>query len=188
MSTNAGARVQSADETATLAGGCFWCLEAAFRELEGVRSVTPGYMGGSRRRPTYGEVCAGDTGHAEVVQIRFDPRVIAYRSLLEAFFALHDPTTPNRQGHDVGSQYRSAVFFHSASQRDEARAMIGALEHEAVFRDPIVTEIVPAGDFWPAEDYHRDYFRGHGEEPYCRLVIAPKLAEFRRRHAARLKR
>ncbi len=178
----------SGTEIATLAGGCFWCLESVFRELAGVRSVVCGYMGGTRPRPSYREVCAGDTGHAEVVQIGYDPAIVSYGELLDVFFAIHDPTTPERQGNDIGSQYRSAVFFHTRSQQEQAQRAIRELGARGVFADPIVTEVTPAGDFWPAEDYHQQYYRNHAGEPYCRVVVAPKLAEFRRRFAARLKR
>ncbi|HCX34330.1 MAG TPA: peptide-methionine (S)-S-oxide reductase [Rhodocyclaceae bacterium] len=188
MSASAVPADDSAVEIATLAGGCFWCLEAVFREIDGVVAVVSGYMGGTRTRPTYREVCAGDTGHAEVVRIRFEPKVLDYRTLLEAFFAIHDPTTRDRQGNDVGSQYRSAIFFHSPQQRDHALGMIRELEAKRAFADPVVTEVLPSGDFWPAEDYHQEYFAGHSGEPYCTLVIAPKLRDFRRRFAARLRR
>ena len=160
-------------ETATLAGGCFWCLEAVFRRLKGVDSVVSGYMGGATPNPTYREVCAGNTGHAEVVQIRFDPAVISYAQLLEVFFAIHDPTTLNRQGSDRGTQYRSAIFYHSPEQLAAAEAAI--LREQAAWPDPIVTELATAEVFYPAEDSHQDYFANNTYQPYCQFVVAPKL-------------
>jgi len=174
-------------ETATLAGGCFWCTEAVFDELEGVLEVVPGYAGGHVPNPTYEQVCTGTTGHAEAVQITFDPDRISYRELLEVFFSVHDPTTLNRQGPDVGHQYRSAIFTHSPEQDQVARRVIAELERQRVWPDPIVTEVVPFTNFYPAEDYHRDYYRRHPDQAYCAAVIAPKLEKFRKRHAARLK-
>ncbi len=173
--------------TATLAGGCFWCLEAAFVLLEGVRGVTSGYMGGDLRDPSYEAVCTGTSGHAEVVRIEFDLAVVDYATLLEVFFAVHDPTTLNRQGNDVGTQYRSAIFWHDAAQQTTAKAVIAGLEAENTFGRPIVTELAPATTFWPAEAVHEDYFRRHPGQPYCRYVIAPKLDKLRTRFAARLK-
>ncbi|MBX6351095.1 MAG: peptide-methionine (S)-S-oxide reductase MsrA [Clostridia bacterium] len=175
---------------ATFAGGCFWCLEPVFSDLEGVLSAVPGYSGGHVKNPSYEDVCTGTTGHAEAVQVEFDPRRISYRDLLEVFFAAHDPTTPNRQGEDVGHQYRSAIFFHTPEQEAEARRIVAEL---GAAPDPhwegrrIVTEIQPFRAFYPAEDYHRDYFRRNPDKGYCRLVIAPKYAKFRQRFAARLK-
>ncbi|MCP5277891.1 MAG: peptide-methionine (S)-S-oxide reductase MsrA [Thiobacillus sp.] len=174
-------------ETATLAGGCFWCLESAFNRLRGVESAVSGYMGGRVEQPTYKQICGGDTGHAEVVQVRFDPDVIGYDDLLQVFFALHDPTTLNRQGNDVGTQYRSAIFFHDPAQEAKARAMIAQLTAEQVFPNPIVTEVTPAPTFWPAEEYHQGYADQNPAQPYCMFVVAPKLAKFRARFAARLK-
>lgn len=174
-------------EIATLAGGCFWCLEAVYVRHEGVASVTSGYMGGHVPNPTYRAVCEGDTGHAEVVQIAFDPTVVSYRDLLEVFFAIHDPTTKDRQGNDVGSQYRSAVFWHTPAQAAEARAMIESLTRERVFPAPIVTEVTEASTFTPAEDYHRDYFERNPGQPYCQFIVAPKVAKFRAKFARRLK-
>ena len=174
-------------ETATLAGGCFWCLEAVFQQLKGVTSVASGYAGGTVPNPTYEAVCTGRTGHAEVVQVEFDPAVIAYRDLLDVFFTMHDPTTLNQQGGDVGTQYRSAIFFHSPEQEHAARAAIAALETEKVWDDPIVTEIVPLTAFYPAEQYHRDYFNRNGNQPYCRAVVAPKVAKFRKHYLEKLK-
>ncbi len=176
-------------EIATLAGGCFWCLEAVFDRLQGVESVESGYMGGHKENPTYEEVCEGETGHAEVVRVAFDPQKLPYADLLEVFFAIHDPTTRNRQGNDAGPQYRSAIFFHSPEQEKAARAMVEALGRDKVFRKPIVTEIVPAATYYPAEAGHQEYYdRMAGRNPYCAWVIEPKLADFRREFAARLKK
>jgi len=156
---------------ATLAGGCFWCLEAVFQQLKGVSKVTSGYAGGKRPNPTYEQVCTGTTGHAEVVQVEFDPAVISYRDLLDVFFTIHDPTTLNQQGADTGTQYRSAIFFHSPDQhRDAAAALADA---QKTWDDPIVTEIVPLTEFYPAEEYHRDYYLRNPNQGYCRVVIAP---------------
>jgi len=173
-------------EKATLGGGCFWCLEAAFLELRGVTDVVPGYAGGHVPDPTYEQVCMGTTGHAEVVQITFDPSVISYRDLLEVFFALHDPTTPDRQGNDVGPQYRSIILYHDEQQRQTAEAVIRELEASGVYEAPIVTEVVPLKAFYPAEPYHHRYYQRHPWQPYCRVVIAPKLAKLRQQFADRL--
>lgn len=172
---------------ATLAGGCFWCLEAAFEQLAGVERVTSGYAGGQVANPSYEAVCGGDTGHAEVVQLQFDPAVISFRDLLGVFFAIHDPTTLNRQGHDVGTQYRSAVFFHDAEQERVAREVIAGLERDRIFDDSIVTEVVPLERFWPAEAYHHQYFRRNPYQPYCMAVVAPKVAKVRKSFFDRLK-
>ncbi len=172
---------------ATLAGGCFWCLEAAFEQLAGVERVTSGYAGGQVANPSYEAVCGGDTGHAEVVQLQFDPAVISFRELLGVFFTIHDPTTLNRQGHDVGTQYRSAVFYHDAEQERVAREVIAGLEKEKIFDDPIVTEVVPLDRFWPAEAYHHQYFRRNPYQPYCMAVVAPKVAKLRKHFFDRLK-
>lgn len=172
---------------ATLAGGCFWCLEAVFAALRGVSRVASGYMGGALERPTYEQVCGGATGHAEVVRIEFDPSVITFPELLEVFFAIHDPTTLNRQGNDVGSQYRSAIYWHDAAQLAEAEAAIARLTAAAAFPAAIVTEVSEAGQFWPAEDYHDDYYAKHPNQPYCQFVVAPKVAKLRAKFAARLK-
>lgn len=174
-------------EVATLAGGCFWCLEAAFDQLRGVEEVQSGYTGGTIPNPTYEQVCTGRTGHAEAVEIAFDPEVISYRELLEVFFAIHDPTTRNRQGADVGPQYRSAIFYHTPAQREEAERMIAELNAGGVWGAPIVTEVVPCGVFYPAEEYHRDYFRRHPDQAYCQAVIAPKVAKLRQRYREKLK-
>jgi peptide-methionine (S)-S-oxide reductase len=183
MNERAGGR----SETATLAGGCFWCLEAVFEQLEGVEKVVSGYAGGHVANPTYEHVCTGATGHAEVVQIRFDPDRISYRELLEFFFAFHDPTTPDRQGADVGTQYRSAIFYHSPEQQAVAREAIEALTRERVFETPIVTQLLPLEMFYSAEDYHQGYYRSHADQPYCRATITPKMAKLRAKYAARLK-
>lgn len=169
-------------ETATLAGGCFWCLEPAFEELRGVREVTVGYAGGDGPSPTYEQVCTGTTGHAEVAQVVFDPEEISYRDLLHVFFTVHDPTQLNRQGADVGTQYRSMILTHDDAQRETAENVIRELEREGVW-EGIVTEVVPLERFWPAEPYHQGYYRKHPEQGYCQAVIRPKLAKFRKRHA-----
>ena len=165
---------------ATLAGGCFWCLEAVYDDLRGVEHVQSGYMGGESLNPTYEEVCGGRSGHAEVVQVAFDPTVLTFSELLEVFFAIHDPTTLNRQGHDVGTQYRSAIFYHSPEQEAAARQAIANLTKSGEFPDPIVTEVTPAEPFYQAEPYHDDYFLKNTNQPYCQLVVAPKVAKFRK--------
>jgi peptide-methionine (S)-S-oxide reductase len=175
-------------ETATLAGGCFWCLEAVFLELKGVEKVESGYAGGDLPSPTYEQVCSGNTGHAEVVRVTFDPSVISYRELLEIFFTIHDPTTLNRQGADVGTQYRSAIFFHSVAQKATAEQVIAALEAEHVWGSRIVTQVVPYETFYEAEEYHRDYYRRNPEQGYCRIVIAPKVSKLRKAFFEKLKR
>jgi peptide-methionine (S)-S-oxide reductase len=176
-------------EIATLAGGCFWCLEAVFDELQGVESVESGYMGGKTPKPTYDDVCGGGTGHAEVVRVTFDPAVLPYEALLGVFFSIHDPTTLNRQGNDVGTQYRSAIFFHGAEQERIARSFVERLTKEKLFSKPIVTQIAPASEFHVAEDYHQEYFRRvGGGNPYCSFVIEPKVAKFRKQYLERLKR
>ena len=174
-------------ETATLGGGCFWCLEAVFERVEGVVEVVSGYAGGKRANPTYEQVCSGATGHAEVVQVSFDPAAIGFGDVLEIFLAIHDPTTPNRQGADVGTQYRSAIFYADEGQREIAEATLRALDDEGVYDAPIVTEVAPLDAFWPAEAYHREYFRRNPAQPYCQVVVAPKVAKFRKRFAHRLR-
>ncbi len=174
-------------EVATLAGGCFWCLDAVFRGLNGVEQVVSGYAGGTVPNPSYEAVCTGRTGHAEVVQVTFDPAVLNYRDLVEVFFGIHDPTTLNRQGADVGTQYRSAIYYHSPVQEQTARDVIAALERDQVFDAPIVTEVGPFTAFYPAEEYHQDYFRRNPGQGYCRAVIAPKVAKFRKEHLERLR-
>ena len=175
-------------EIATLAGGCFWCLEAVYLELRGVSGVQSGYAGGHVPHPSYELVCTGTTGHAEVVQVTFDPDEISYRELLDVFFTIHDPTTLNRQGNDVGTQYRSAVFYHSPEQQATVEQAIAELAAENVWDDPIVTEVVPFTELYPAEEYHRDYFRLHPDQAYCRAVIAPKVGKARKAFFERLKR
>jgi peptide-methionine (S)-S-oxide reductase len=167
-------------ELATLAGGCFWCLEAVYLELRGVSKVVSGYAGGHRPNPTYEQVCSGATGHAEVVQITFDPAVISFRDLLDVFFTIHDPTTLNRQGNDSGTQYRSAIFYHSPQQELVAREAVAAYTALQLWDDPIVTEVVPLEKFWPAEAYHQNYFATHPGNPYCAVVIAPKVGKARK--------
>ena len=174
---------------ATLAGGCFWCLEAVFDELKGVESVESGYMGGPKPNPSYEEVCGGRTGHAEVVQVTFDPAAVSYEDLLSVFFAIHDPTQLNRQGNDVGTQYRSAIFYHSAEQKQAAESLVAKLTADKLFSGRIVTEIAPASQFFIAEDYHQEYFARVGRgNPYCSAVIEPKVAKFRKNFVERLKR
>ena len=174
-------------ETATLGGGCFWCLEAVFEQLQGVHSVKSGYSGGARPNPSYEQICSGATGHAEVVQIDFEPSVTPYREVLQIFFAIHDPTTLNRQGNDVGTQYRSVIFFHSKEQSDTARTVIEELDQSGVFSAPVVTELTPLEHFYPAEDYHQEYFRQNSKQPYCQYVIDPKVAKFRAQYFDKLK-
>lgn len=174
-------------ETATLAGGCFWCIEAVLEQLKGVQSAESGYAGGTVDHPTYEQVCEGQTGHAEAVQVTFDPAVIAFGDLLQVFLTLHDPTTPNRQGPDVGTQYRSAVFFHSPQQERTAREVIARLGRERLWPAPIVTEVAPYTGFWPAEAYHRQFYRRNPNQLYCRVQITPKLAKLRSAFRSRLK-
>ena len=174
-------------ELATLGGGCFWCLEAVYKELRGVEGVVSGYAGGWVENPTYRQVCDGTTGHAEVVQITFDPSAVSYLELLEVFFTIHDPTTLNRQGGDVGTQYRSAVFYHTPAQRETAEQAVAAFTAARVWDAPIVTEVVPLETFYPAEDYHQDYFENNASQPYCRAVVAPKVSKFRKQFLERLK-
>lgn len=175
-------------ETATLAAGCFWCVEAVFDDLTGVEDVVSGYSGGHTENPTYQEVCSETTGHAEVVQIRFDPEVISYADILRIFFTVHDPTTLNRQGNDIGTSYRSAIFYHSDEQRETAANVIAEIAAEQLYPDPIVTEITQFDKFWPAENYHQEYFANNPNQPYCAAVVAPKVAKFRQKFADRLKR
>lgn len=175
-------------EVATLGGGCFWCLEAVFDELQGVVDVVSGYSGGHVPNPSYEAVCTGRTGHAEVVQITFDPDVISYRDLLRVFFSIHDPTTRNRQGADVGPQYRSVIFYHSPEQKAVAEDVIAELDAAGIWGRPIVTEVTPFQAFYPAEDYHQEYYRRNPYQGYCQVVIAPKVAKFRKEFMDRLKR
>ena len=175
-------------EVATLAGGCFWCLEAVFDELKGVESVESGYSGGHVQNPSYAQVCDGNTGHAEVVQVTFDPQVLFFKDLLTVFFTTHDPTTLNRQGNDVGTQYRSAIFYHNEEQKKIAEAVIQEIGAEKIWDNPIVTEVKPFDQFYVAEDYHQEYFKNNPFQGYCRVVIAPKVTKFRHKFADRLKK
>ena len=175
-------------EVATLGGGCFWCLEAVFDGLQGVESVESGYTGGKTANPTYRQGCSGDTGHAEVVRVTFDPRTISFREILEVFFTIHDPTTLNFQGTDAGTQYRSAIYFHSPGQQAAAGQLIAEYTAEKAFGDPIVTEVTAAQTFYVAEDYHQEYFAKNSRQPYCQFVVVPKIAKFRKKFAARVKK
>ena len=175
-------------ETATLGGGCFWCLEAVYRELNGVEKVVSGYAGGRMPQPSYEAVCSGVSGHAEVVQVTFDPSVISYKDVLEVFFTIHDPTTMNRQGGDVGTQYRSVILWHDPTQRATAEQVKSEIVASGLWSDPIVTEIAPLQQFFPAEDYHQEYFARNPYQPYCMAVVAPKVAKFRKQHLDRLKK
>ena len=170
-------------ETVVLGGGCFWCLEAVFQRVRGVQQVISGYMGGHTANPDYRAVCGGDTGHAEIVQITFDEREVSFDDLLDVFFTIHDPTTPNRQGNDVGSQYRSAIFYHDATQEQQARAKVAALTAAHAYSTPIVTQIVPLQTFYPAEGYHQDYFNRNPHQPYCMAVVGPKVGKLLKYHA-----
>jgi peptide-methionine (S)-S-oxide reductase len=174
-------------ETAVIGGGCFWCTEAVFDQLRGVQSVESGYAGGHSAHPTYEDVCGGDTGHAEVVKIVFDPAVLSFRDLLRVFFATHDPTTRNRQGNDMGTQYRSVIYCQTPQQRADATAVIEELTREKLWSNPIVTEIADATPFYPAEKYHQEYFARNGRQPYCQAVVAPKVAKFRKQFLSQLK-
>lgn len=175
-------------EVATLGGGCFWCLEAVFLSVEGVSAVESGYAGGTVQRPSYEQVCDGDTGHAEVVKLEFDPATISYREILDIFFAIHDPTQLNRQGNDVGTQYRSVIFTHSEAQRETALEAIRQIEAEGIYSGQIVTQVLPLdGNYWPAEAYHQNYFAQHPDQGYCSVVVAPKVAKFRQKFAHRVK-
>ena len=174
-------------ELATLAGGCFWCLEAVYDQMKGVESVESGYMGGPKPNPTYEEVCSGRTGHAEVVQLAYDPKTVSFREILEVFFAIHDPTTLNQQGNDIGTQYRSAIFYHSPEQKTIAQELIVQLTKDAFFNHPIITEVAPAQQFYIAEDYHQEYFARNPLQPYCTYVVGPKLAKFRKAFAEKIK-
>ncbi len=174
-------------ETAILGGGCFWCVEAAIQQLQGVERVRSGYMGGASPNPTYQQVCSGKTGHVEVAEITFDPAVISFSDLLHVFFTLHDPTTLNRQGNDVGTQYRSVIFYQNEAQKKTAEEVIAELTADKVFKDPIVTAVEPASAFYVAEDYHQDYFANNSMQPYCMFVVAPKVQKIREKYAQRLK-
>lgn len=186
MNQNPGTTA-SGKQVATFGGGCFWCTEAVFDDLQGVEHVESGYSGGAVPNPSYKQVCTGTTGHAEAVQITFDPQVISYRDLLEVFFSTHDPTTLNRQGADVGTQYRSVVFYHDAEQKREAEDYIRELTVSKAFDNPIVTEVAPFQSFYVAEDYHQEYFKYNSGQPYCQFVIAPKVSKFRKKYGQKLK-
>ena len=173
-------------EVATLGGGCFWCLEAVYDELAGVSHVESGYAGGTTENPTYKQVCSGLTGHVEVIQVTFDPDIISYDDILDVFFSIHDPTTLNRQGADVGTQYRSAIFYHDAAQKSAAEKTIAALSQSGRWGNPIVTEVVPFESYYEAEDYHQEYFVNNKYQPYCMAVVAPKVKKFRKQFFARL--
>ena len=175
-------------EVATLAGGCFWCLEAVFDDLKGVLSVESGYMGGRNANPTYEQVCGGDTGHAEVVQVTFDPQVVSFQEILQVFFVIHDPTTLNRQGGDAGTQYRSAIFYHSPGQQAIAKQVIADITAAGLYRDAIVTEVSAASTFYEAEGYHQEYYARNPNQGYCQFVVAPKVAKFRKQFTERLKK
>jgi len=174
-------------EVATFAGGCFWCIEAVFREVDGIEQVVSGYTGGSTPNPAYQQVCTGQTGHAEAVRVKFNPSQISYREILEIFFSVHDPTTLNRQGADVGTQYRSAIFYHNEQQKTIAEELIGELNRAKLWKNPIVTQVVPVNTFYPAEEYHQEYFSRHPEQSYCQVVISPKVSKFRKQWSKRLK-
>lgn len=175
-------------ETATLAAGCFWCVEAVFDDLKGVEDVVSGYSGGHTDNPTYREVCDGNTGHAEVIQVKFDPEEISFKEILQIFFSVHDPTTLNRQGHDIGTQYRSAIFYHSDEQKRVAEETIAEVNAEGIWDAPIVTEVTPFDKLYVAEDYHQEYFANNPNVPYCAAVVAPKVAKFRQKFVSRLKK
>jgi peptide-methionine (S)-S-oxide reductase len=185
---NQGKNLSPRKEIATLGGGCFWCLEPIFKDLAGVEEVVVGYSGGMVPNPSYEQVCTGKTGHAEVVQISFDPDVISFKEILEAFFSIHDPTTPNRQGADVGPQYRSVIFYHSRSQMEDAERLIGDLNASGTWKAPIVTEVVPFKEFYKAEAYHQNYFAKNPRQAYCQVVIAPKVEKFQKQYDSKLKK
>lgn len=178
----------AATEVAILGGGCFWCVEAVLADLRGVTAVQPGYMGGHVAHPTYEQVCGKDTGHIEVARVDFDPAQVSYADLLRVFFATHDPTTPGRQGNDVGPQYESAIFWLNDAQREQAEAIMAEVDAQHIYDAPLVTQLRKAEEFWPAEDYHRNYFELHPEQGYCQYVIAPKIAKFRKQFGDRLKK
>ncbi|UCC64072.1 MAG: peptide-methionine (S)-S-oxide reductase MsrA [Anaerolineae bacterium] len=184
---NQGHSQSDSKDVATLGGGCFWCLEAVFEQLQGAEKVESGYAGGTVPNPTYEQVCTGATGHAEVIQLTFDPEVVTFREILEVFFTIHDPTTLNRQGADVGTQYRSAIFYHSPEQKAVAEKVIQEIEAAGIWDNPIVTEVTPLTAFFKAEDYHQEYYRRNPYQSYCQVVIAPKVAKFRKQFLSRLK-
>jgi peptide-methionine (S)-S-oxide reductase len=175
-------------DTITLGGGCFWCIEAVFLNLKGVESATSGYMGGTVKNPTYREVCTGTTGHAEVVQVVYDPKVVSFEEILEVFFTVHDPTTLNRQGNDTGTQYRSAIFYHTQAQKETAERIVAELNKSGAWSNPLVTQIVPASSFYKAENYHQNYYNNNSEAGYCQYVIQPKLEKFRKVFPEKIKK
>ena len=177
---------QSNQAMATLAGGCFWCLEAVYQQLRGVKKVVSGYSGGSLANPSYKLVCTGTTGHAEAVQITYDPQELSYREILEVFFTIHDPTTLNRQGADVGTQYRSAIFYYNSEQKEIAQQVMNEITTQRIYDHPLVTELKPLDVFYPAEDYHQNYYQDNSYQPYCQFVISPKVAKFRKKYAEKL--
>ena len=185
---NSTTTISAGKEVATLAGGCFWCLEAVFDGMKGVASVESGYMGGRIANPTYEQVCGGDTGHAEVVRVTFDPAIVSFKELLEVFFVIHDPTTLNYQGNDAGTQYRSAIFYHTPQQKADAEAVIARLDAAELWNGPIVTELTPAAAFHMAEGYHQEYFARNPHQPYCQAVVAPKVAKFRKHFLDKLRK
>ncbi|MGH8713433.1 MAG: peptide-methionine (S)-S-oxide reductase MsrA [Casimicrobiaceae bacterium] len=185
---NAMTTTPDSTRTAVLGGGCFWCLEAVFDQLDGVLAVESGYAGGRTADPSYDAVCSGETGHAEVVKIDFDPAKLSFRDLLRVFFSIHDPTTRDRQGNDVGTQYRSVIFCQTPAQKSDAQAVVAELTQAGIWPAPIVTEIADAAPFYPAEGYHQEYFERNGRQPYCQAVVAPKVAKFRKQYIDRLKR
>jgi peptide-methionine (S)-S-oxide reductase len=191
MTKENGANIHSKNdkelEIATLANGCFWCTEAIFSRVVGIKSVLPGYSGGKTSNPSYEQVCAGITGHAETIQIEYDPKIISYEKILDIFWHTHDPTTLNRQGNDIGTQYRSAIFYHDENQRDTAEKLKRELEKEGVFKNPIVTEIVPFSNFYPAEDYHKEYYENNRNAPYCSFVIDPKIQKLLQKYSDKIK-
>jgi peptide-methionine (S)-S-oxide reductase len=187
VETNPSPGPSAMTEVATLGGGCFWCLEAVFEQVRGVEKVVSGYAGGHVANPTYRQVCSGSTGHAEVVQVTFDPAAVSFREILDVFFAIHDPTTLNRQGPDAGTQYRSVIFYHTAGQKQAAEQAIAELNAAKIWDAPLVTEVAPLEAFYPAEDYHQGYFRQNPGQGYCQVVVAPKVAKFRKQFSARLK-
>jgi peptide-methionine (S)-S-oxide reductase len=188
MQVNSATSIPAGKAIATLAGGCFWCLEAVFDGMKGVECVESGYMGGSSANPTYEQVCGGDTGHAEVARVTFDPAIVSFKELLEVFFVIHDPTTLNRQGNDIGTQYRSAIFYHTPQQKADAEEVIARLDAAKLWSSPIVTELTPASTFYMAEGYHQEYFARNPYQPYCQAVVAPKVAKFRRHFLEKLKK
>ncbi len=186
MNDNVSANTEINTEIATLGGGCFWCVEAVFNQLQGVKKAISGYEGGDVPNPSYQQICTGSTGHAEVVEVHFDPNVVSFADILRVFFTVHDPTTLNRQGADVGTQYRSVIFYHSDAQKQTAREVIDEIEGKNLYPNKIVTELAPHDTFYPAEDYHQEYYQNNRAQPYCQFVIAPKVAKFRKEYVDKL--